>query len=48
MRQAGVRLGALDEVRVAQSIALLEALGLIEAGMTAGEIMDLDLVITTD
>lgn len=36
-------LGAMDETRVARSIALLQSLGLTQPGLTAGQVIDLAL-----
>lgn len=47
-RQAGIPLGAINEVKVAQNIALLEAVEAIPAGMAAAEIVDLDLAVNAD
>lgn len=47
-RIAGTPLGEVDDVRVARSIALLEAIGAIPAGMVARDIVDFDLVPTEE
>lgn len=45
-RQPGTPIGSIDEVRVAQTIALLEGTGAMPAGLTAQDVVSEDLVIT--
>jgi NitT/TauT family transport system substrate-binding protein len=45
-RQPGTPVGAVDEVRIAQTIALLEATGAIPAGLTAQDVVSTGLTIT--
>jgi NitT/TauT family transport system substrate-binding protein len=46
-RQAGTPIGAIDEVRIAQTIALLESTGAITAGLTAEDVLASNLIITS-
>lgn len=46
VRQAGVPIGAIDEVRVSQTIALLEATGAIPPGLVAEDVISTNLVVT--
>lgn len=45
VRQAGVPIGGIDEVRVSQTIALLEATGAIPPGLTAEDVISTNLTI---
>lgn len=45
-RQAGTPVGAIDEVRVSQTIALLEATGAIPAGLTAEDVISTRLAVS--
>jgi NitT/TauT family transport system substrate-binding protein len=44
-RQAGTPVGAVDEVRISQTIALLEATGAIPAGLSAQDVVSTGLTI---
>jgi len=46
-RQAGTPIGAIDEVRISQTIALLESTGAIPAGLTAEDVLASNLIITS-
>ncbi|MPZ27328.1 MAG: hypothetical protein GEV12_13185 [Micromonosporaceae bacterium] len=46
VRQAGVPIGSVDEVRVSQTIALLEATGAIPPGITAEDVITPSLIIS--
>jgi NitT/TauT family transport system substrate-binding protein len=44
VRQPGVTVGSIDEVRVSQAIALIESVGGIRAGIQAEDVIDFSLV----
>ncbi|MGH3682685.1 MAG: ABC transporter substrate-binding protein [Natronosporangium sp.] len=46
VRQAGVPIGSVDEVRVSQTIALLESTNAIPAGLTSDQVMTPSLIIS--
>jgi NitT/TauT family transport system substrate-binding protein len=46
VRQPGIPIGAIDEVRVSQTIALLEATSAIPAGLTSQDVISTNLAIT--
>lgn len=46
VRQAGTPVGAIDEVRISQTIATLEATGAIPAGLTADDVLTTSLTVS--
>lgn len=46
VRQAGTPIGAIDEVRISQTIAMLEATGAVPAGLTAEDVLTPSLIIS--